>query len=133
MNVKTNPILYRWIKALKEELGIQLVPRREKRQRDYVEFIFSNLLTAQLSGRLNTLSNAEACGYWVIVRRRTTGKRNFYHDHPVYQLYLSPVHHVKYHRLKLLAFDAAGFTPVSQNPARQQRSIAKVEADIAIC
>ena len=92
MNCKMNPILYKWVCILRKQVGIQLVPRREKRRPDVVDLIFTNDFIADLSGHLNSYKDAEQCGYFVILKRLRSAKRGIYHDRRVYQLFLSPVH-----------------------------------------
>lgn len=92
MNCKMNPILYKWVCILREEIGIQLVPRREKRRPDVVDLILTHDFIYDISGHLNTYQDAEQCGYFVIIKKLRSAKRGTYHGKRVYQLFLSPIH-----------------------------------------
>ena len=91
MNCKIHPILYKFYLRLNETLGAEMVHRRKRTSRMCIEVIFYNDICVPI-GRLNTLPEAEKCGFWVICRQQTKPKYMFYKDHEVYQLFLSPVH-----------------------------------------
>lgn len=91
MNLKTDKILYDWICHLRQSIGICLVPRRGRRKTNYVEFIITATPINAITGRLNTLREAEECGFWVVARAQK-GKRATYHNQQVFQLFLTPVH-----------------------------------------
>ena len=57
-----------------------------------IELVFYCEQILVMTGRLNTLPEAEKCGFWVICRPQTAHGHTFYKDRRVYQLFLSPVH-----------------------------------------
>lgn len=97
MNCKIHPVLYHWYLILRENLGASIVHRRQRRSQTSIEVIFYNDLVPVITGRINSLPDAEKCGYWVICRLQTKPGHTEYKGHRVYQLYLSPVHHKKRH------------------------------------
>ena len=115
MNLKIDKTLYQWIRILRNKYQIQLVPRRGKRRANYVEFIIHSKLVKYISGRQNMLPDAEKSGFWVMIRPRT-GKNRYYHDHQVYQLFLTPVHPKKRNEAKHLvpAVDVS-FEPIANS------------------
>ena len=130
--MKMSPVLRRYISELQKNIPFTVIPRRNKRSLNCVEIVLEDGLIEDISGKLNSKPEAERCGFWFMIRPLTRGRKQAYHHKQVYQLYLSPVHHVKKHRIKLLAITAAGFTPIQEDTARQRRtvSVAKAEADI---
>ena len=92
MNCKIHPILYRFYLRLKDTLGAEIVHRRKRTSSMSIEVIFYSDEMLVMTGRLNTLPEAEKWGYWVICRPQTKPDRMFYKGHRVYQLFLSPVH-----------------------------------------
>lgn len=77
--MKRNEILDEWVKVFRENFDIELVRRhRNAANGMYVEFISHSPLMNSVSGRQNMLKEAEACGYWVMVRKQTSPKRRYY-------------------------------------------------------
>ena len=91
-NCKIHPVLYRFFVRLREILGAEMVHRRKRKSSMLIEIIFWNEQLQVVTGRLNTLPEAEKCGFWVICRPQSAKNHMFYKEHRVYQLYLSPVH-----------------------------------------
>ena len=91
-NCHINPVLYAFYLRLKDTLGAEIVHRRKRKSNTCIEVVFYNELYKYLKGRLNTLKEAEECGYWVICRVQTKRGYEVYHGRQVFQLYLSPVH-----------------------------------------
>ena len=91
MNCKIHPILYKFFLRLNDTLGAEIVHRRKRTSSTCIEIVFYNNIGVP-TGRLNTLPEAEKCGFWVICRPQTKPKYMFYDNHRVYQLFLSPVH-----------------------------------------
>lgn len=100
MNCKIHPILYNFYLHLKQLLGAEIVHRRKRTSSTSIEVIFHCDELVVPTGRLNTLPEAEKCGYWIICRLQTKKGHTVYKDHRVFQLYLSPVHHKKKHAMK---------------------------------
>ena len=92
MNCNIHPVLYRFYLRLKDTLGAEIVHRRKRTSSMSIEVIFYSDEMLVMTGRLNTLPEAEKWGYWVICRPQTKPDRMFYKGHRVYQLFLSPVH-----------------------------------------
>ena len=92
MNCKIHPILYRFDLQLKKSLGAEIVHRRKRTSSMSIEVIFYSDEMLVMTGRLNTLPEAEKWGYWVICRPQAKKRYMFHKGHRVYQLYLSPVH-----------------------------------------
>ncbi|MBQ7997492.1 MAG: hypothetical protein IJ249_07480 [Paludibacteraceae bacterium] len=92
MNSKINPALYKMYLRLHDTLGAEMVHRRRRASSTCIEVIFHDTLAKYLHGRLNTLKEAESCGYWVICRLQNKRGHKTYHGKNVYQLFLSPVH-----------------------------------------
>ena len=117
-NNHIHPALYAFYLQLKAELGAEIVHRRRRKSATCIEIIFHNNLFKSLTGRLNTLPEAEKCGYWVVSRLQTKRGHGIWHDHTVYQLYLTPVHPKKRHETRLaqeqLAQDIT-FEPISRS------------------
>ena len=99
MNCKIHPILYKYFLILKKKLGAQIVHRRKRTSSTSIEIYFLNTLIKDISGRFNTLKEAEFCGFWIICRKQTSPKHAIYKDHQVYQLFLTPVHPKKQHEI----------------------------------
>ena len=118
MNCKIHPILYRWYLILRKELGASIVHRRKRHSETCIEIIFYGDLTNIITGRLNTLPEAEKCGYWIMCRLQTNPKHMFYKDHRVYQLFLTPVHPKKRHGILPI------FLPAAIKPARASKAAA---------
>jgi len=92
-NCKIHPILYHFFLRLKDTLEAEMVHRRRRTSDKSVEIIYKNHLNAALTGRLNTLREAEEWGFWVVCRLQTKNHAPvFYHGRAVYQLFLTPVH-----------------------------------------
>ena len=100
MNCKIHPILYNYYLCLKDTLGAEIVHRRKRTATMSIEVIFYCDEMLVPTGRLNTLPEAEKWGYWIICRQQTKKKHTVYKDHPVYQLYLSPVHPKKKYAIR---------------------------------
>ena len=92
MNNKIHPILYKFYLRLRDVLGAEIVHRRQRKTSMYIEVIFYCDDRFVMTGRLNTLPEAERWGYWVICREQSKRSRMWYKEHRVYQLFLSPVH-----------------------------------------
>ncbi len=92
MNTKINPILYDFYLRLQETLSAEMVHRRKRTSSMCIEIIFLCDKFLIVTGRLNTLPEAEKWGFWVICRPQTKRGRTFYKGYRVYQLFLSPVH-----------------------------------------
>lgn len=87
-----HPVLYKAFLILHEELDAEIVHRRKRTSDMCIEIIFDNPFLHAISGRINSLSDAEACGFWIICRPQTKKGHQFYKGRRVYQLFLSPVH-----------------------------------------
>lgn len=117
--MKRNEILDEWVKLLKENYEIEPVRRhRSAANGMYVEFISRSPLMQFVKGHQNTLKEAEACGYWVMVRKQLSAKKRFYKNHQVYQLFLTPVHPKKKFVDKVLAAAAMDFSPITKKERR---------------
>ena len=92
MNCKIHPVLYHFYLRLKDVLGAEIVHRRRRTSNKAIEVIFHCEESFIMTGRLNSLPEAEKCGFWVMCRPQTKPDRMFYKGHRVYQLFLSPVH-----------------------------------------
>lgn len=119
--MKRNEILDHWVNVFRKNFNIELVRRhRDASNGMYVEFISRSPLIEWVSGRQNMLKEAEACGYWVMVRRQPSLKKRYYKDHQVYQMFLTPVHPKKKYVDKVLAAVALEFVPVGQKVKRKK-------------
>ena len=107
MNNNINPILYNVYLGLHDRLGAIIVHRRHRKSNTSIEIIFTSPAIKEYTGRLNTLKEAEACGYWVTSRRQTKGKHLTWRGHAVFQLFLSPVHPKKQHETLLASAQTA--------------------------
>ena len=91
-NCNIHPILYRFYLGLRDALGAEIVHRRKRSSSMCIEVIFYCDDLMVLTGHLNTLPEAEECGFFIICRPQTHRKHMFYKGHRVFQLFLSPVH-----------------------------------------
>ena len=107
MNNNINPILYNVYLGLHDRLGAIIVHRRHRKSNTSIEIIFTSPAIKEYTGRINTLKEAETCGYWVISRRQTKGKHLTWRGHAVFQLFLSPVHPKKRHEALLATAQTA--------------------------
>jgi len=89
MNCKIHPILYNYYLRLRDSYKAEMVHRRKRRSNTCIEIIFYAEQFKVISGRLNTLREAEKCGYWIISRPKSN---TFYDNHLVHLLFLTPVH-----------------------------------------
>ena len=92
MNCKIHPVLYQFYLKLKKTLGAEIVHRRKRTSCMSIEVIYYTENYLVMTGRLNTLPEAEKWGFWVINRPQTKAGHTIYKNHKVFQLYLSPVH-----------------------------------------
>ena len=125
-NCNINPILYDFYLRLKQTVGAHLIHRRKRPSDNCIEIVFYNNLYTLFHGRLNTLKEAEAWGYWVICRPQTKRKHTSYDNRKVYQLYLTPVHPKKRNEAKHLAAQVEiPFAPiVTSLPCTRKQKIA---------
>ena len=123
---KINPILYGFFLKLRAKLGAQIVHRRKRKNPDSIEIIYAGPLVKELVHRLNTLKEAENCGYWIICRPQR-GKHQYYRGHQVFQLFLSPVHPKKRNEAKYLAVPVeVSFEPIQtkkQSTIQRKRKV----------
>ena len=98
-----DPVLYRFYLRLKDGCGLTMVHRRRRKSATCIEVVINISAFASISGRLNTLREAEACGYWVVIRRQAKGKHATWRGKAVFQLFLTPVHPKKRHAARVLA------------------------------
>ncbi len=92
-NCNIHPVLYRYYLRLRDTLGAQIIHRRKRTSATCIEIFFYDEFSQFLSGRVNTLPEAEECGFWIICRPQKKKNRPvFYHGHRVYQLFITPVH-----------------------------------------
>jgi len=91
-NCKIHPVLYNFYLRLHDILGAEIVHRRKRKSSTCIEIIFyvDDILIP--TGRLNTLPEAEKCGFWVMCRPQTGIKHMIYKGQRVYLLFLTPVH-----------------------------------------
>lgn len=121
---KINPILYGFFLTLRSKLGAQIVHRRKRKSPDSIEIIYAGPLVESLVHRLNSLKNAEKCGYWIICRPQR-GKHQYYRGYQVFQLFLSPVHPKKRNEAKYLAVPVeVSFDPIqtSEKPTKHRKT-----------
>lgn len=100
MNCNIHPVLYKFYLQLKETLGAEMVHRRKRTSDMCIEVIYHNDGFVVPIGRLNTLPEAEAWGFWIICRPQTKVQHMYYKEHRVYQLFLSPVHPKKHREMQ---------------------------------
>lgn len=92
-NCKIHPVLYNFYLRLHKIAGARMIHRRKRTQSMCIEITFPGaLFSIPPTGRLNTLKEAEECGFWIICRPQTKQKHMSYRGLRVYQLFLSPVH-----------------------------------------
>ena len=124
-NCHINPVLYDFYLRLKELLGATIVHRRKRKSNNCIEVVFTDDLYRHLNSRLNTLKEAESCGFWVICRLQTKRGHSVYHGRQVFQLYLSPVHPKK--RLESLHLveiaEEVTFEPIVLTPTPQRHRV----------
>ena len=119
------PELYSFYISLKREMGALIVHRRRRTSSTCIEIIFLPPLIKEINGRLNTLPDAEACGYWIMCRRQTKRGHESYRGYAVFQLFLTPVHPKKRNEAKHLAATTSldvSFEPIPQRPLRTYRT-----------
>ena len=93
LNCKIHPVLYRFYLRIHDTLGAEIVHRRKRTSDMCIEIIFyGEELIKYMNGRIDTLPEAEACGFRIICRPQTKKGHTIYKGHRVYQLFLSPVH-----------------------------------------
>ena len=112
MNNNIHPVLHYYYLRLHELMGAEIVHRRTRKSNTCIEVIFYCDGLPVITGRINTLPEAEACGYWVMCRPQTNPSRMYHDNHRVYQLYLSPVHPKKRREMKKI------ITPLRSYSAR---------------
>ena len=110
---KINPVLYAYYRCLKDKLGAEIVHRRRRKSSTCIEIVFHCELFKCLSCHLNTLPEAERCGYWLMCRPQTSRKHKTWHGHLVCQLFLSPVHPKKQREQQALAVSSSLTMPVN--------------------
>ena len=81
--------MYHFYLRLRDSYKAEMVHRRKRRSNTCIEIIFYAEQFKVISGRLNTLREAEECGYWIISRPKSN---TFYDNHLVHLLFLTPVH-----------------------------------------
>lgn len=130
MNTNIDPILYECFLLLRKKCGATIVHRRRRKSSTRLEIVFRCKGIEYISGRLNTLKNAEHCGFWIICRPQRKGRHAVWKGLPVYQLFLTPVHPKKRHEAQLAAERQAihaqqaaqvTFEPVEEAPAKRKR------------
>ncbi len=109
-NNKINPILYHFYLRLRAKLGARIVHRRNRRSNNAIEIILTAPLFKLISGRLNTLPEANQWNYWIMMRPQR-GKHALYRNYPVFQLFLTPVHPRKKHEARIAA-ENVSFEPI---------------------
>ena len=122
MNNNINPILYQTFLCLKKSYGAEIVHRRRRKSSTCIEIVFHNTLLKSLTQHLNTLKEAESCGYWVICRRQSKRGHQIWHGMTVFQLYLTPVHPKKRNEAKHLAAPTAVDITFEPIPTASHRS-----------
>ena len=121
MNNNINPILYNTYLNLKDTLNAQIIHRRKRKTANSIEIVFLCDAINALSGHINTLKEAEACGFWIVCRRQTGKKHAFYHGLPVFQLFLTPVHPKKALENKIQAAQQAEEVTFEPIPKHQHQ------------
>ena len=114
-NCKINPVLYNVFLQLRNTLDARMVHRRRRTSSNCIEIIFLCDLAQFLNGRINTLKEAEKCGYWVICRAQNKRGHKEWRHYPVFQLFLTPVHPKKRQENQLLAAQNANILPHSSH------------------
>ena len=131
MNNNINPHLYNAYLHLKDTLNAKMIHRRKRKTANLIEIVFLCDAINALSGHINTLKEAEACGFWIVCRRQTGKKHAFYHGLPVFQLFLTPVHPKKALENKIQAAQQAKevtFEPISKHQ-HQRTKATRLPAD----
>lgn len=113
LNCKIHPLLYKAFLKLKHNLGAQIVHRRKRKSNTCIEIIFWNDLLTSYRGSVNSLPEAEACGFWIICKPQMSKKHMFYQGHRVHLLYITPVHPKK--RMAVIP----NITPLHAIPLRE--------------
>jgi hypothetical protein len=121
MNNNINPHLYNAYLHLKDTLNAKMVHRRKRKTANSIEIVFLCDAINALSGHINTLKEAEACGFWIVCRRQTGKKHAFYHGLPVFQLFLTPVHPKKALENKIQAAQQAEEVTFEPIPKHQHQ------------
>ena len=114
-NNHINPVLYEVFFTIKNTLGAQIVHRRSRKSPNCIEIIFTNPLIQSYTCRVNTLKEAEACGFWIICRAQNKRGHTVWHGRRVFQLFLTPVHPHKRHEARVQAVRMAqdvSFEPI---------------------
>ena len=92
-NCKIHPILYDFYLHLKDSMGAEMIHRRKRRSDTCIEVTFNFSSFTLITGRLNTLRDAEKCGYWKMCRPQRAGSKHmFYNGKRVFVLFITPVH-----------------------------------------
>ena len=112
-NCKIHPLLYKVFLSLKETMGAQIVHRRKRKSNICIEIIFLNDLLTCYRGSVNSLPEAEACGFWILCKPQSSKKHRYHKGYLVHLLYLSPVHPKK--RLAIMP----NITPLHAIPAQE--------------
>ena len=126
MNNNINPHLYNAYLHLKDTLNAKMVHRRKRKTANSIEIVFLCDAINTLSGHINTLKEAEACGFWIVCRRQTGKKHALYHGLPVFQLFLTPVHPKKALENKIQAAQQAEeitFQPISMHKHKHKSTL----------
>ena len=93
-NCKIHPVLYKFYLRLHKTLGAEIVHRRKRTSDRCIEIIFysEGYLIDHLSTSVNSLPEAEVCGFRIICRPQTKKGHTVYKGRRVYQLFLTPVY-----------------------------------------
>ncbi len=91
-NCKIHPLLYKAFLSLKETMGAQIVHRRKRKSNICIEITFLNDLLTCYKGSVNSLPEAEACGFWILCKPQSSKKHRYHKGYLIHLLYLSPVH-----------------------------------------
>lgn len=98
---------------LHDTLQAEIVRRHRRKSNMCIEVIFCNDYLPVPSGRINTLREAEACGFWVMLRPQRKKGHTHYNGRQVFQLFLTPVHPKKRREMKKT------ITPLNSQHARE--------------
>ena len=111
LNCKIHPVLYKFYLRLHDTMGAEIVHRRKRASNMCIEIIFcSERLACFISGKINTLPEAEECGFRIICRPQMKKGHTVYKGHRVYQLFLTPVHPKKRRAVQPQIASLASFT-----------------------
>ena len=113
MNCKIHPVLYKYYLSYYKLMGARLVHSRKRSSEMCIEVIFLRDDKFIVTGQLNSLKEAEECGFLVICRPQNSRKHMFYKGHRVYQIYLSPVHPKKRRGTVMAVFKRAEIVPTA--------------------